>query len=96
MDNPPTVAGINDPIDPMLGPHSSLMQWPFKLIYWYESGETELFNLESDPSEQVNLVEPDAARGAELLYSLSSMLEESNARLPTRDGESVRPVVSQW
>jgi arylsulfatase A len=73
MENPPTVAGINDPIDPMLGPHSSLMQWPFKLIYWYESGETELFNLESDPSEQVNLAEShEVAIGRSCSTDLSS------------------------
>jgi uncharacterized sulfatase len=95
MENPPTVAGINDPIDPLLGPHSTLMEWPWKVIHWYETGETEVFNLESDPSEQMNLAESHDAKRVELLQDLTRLLEESNARLPTRDGEFVRPMTSQ-
>jgi len=84
MENPPTVAGINDPVDPVLGPHSSILEWPWKLIYWYETEDAELFNLDNDIGEQDNLAQSHEVMHDELMRNLNRMLEDADARLPTR------------
>lgn len=83
-DEVPQVAGIDDERVPFLGPQSSILEWPWKLVHWYEDNSVEVFNLERDPSEQENLAESHGAMVDELTTNLQRMLKSADARLPTR------------
>lgn len=47
----------------------SIINWPWKLISW-KNGKIELFNLEKDPSEKIDLSETDEKKKTELLSQL--------------------------
>jgi arylsulfatase A-like enzyme len=63
-------------------PLSVIMKGPWKLIYYYEYESYELFNLEEDISESVNLAGslPDLEKG--LLNTLRKWVEETGAPVP--------------
>jgi arylsulfatase A-like enzyme len=66
-------------------PSSVIRSKDWKLIHFYESGESELYNLALDPFEKndVSAAHPDRVAG--LTRKLTSWLEETGAKFPERD-----------
>lgn len=65
-------------------PGSAIRVGDEKLIYRYDDGSLELYNLADDLSEERNLVDSQPARAQQLLGRLKAWLNETNAKLPTR------------
>jgi WD40 repeat protein len=63
-------------------PQSSIRRGDYKLIYFYEDDQVELYNLKTDPSESNNLSYIMAAKASELKSALLAGLKEMKARLP--------------
>ena len=63
-----------------LGPQGAIRCGNFKLIEWFETGTTELYDLSTDPEEQQNLssLQPTVAD------SLQSMLQDWRMRIGAR------------
>ena len=59
----------------------ALIRGNWKLVLHRDTGERELYDLASDPREQVNLAQRDAARAAQLADELTSALA-SETRAP--------------
>ena len=55
----------------------------YKLLYYYKTGETKLYNLREDISEMNDLSKADQARTEELLQLLKSWLVEVEAKFPS-------------
>ena len=66
------------------GPHSVLRQGDFKLIRWYESGLSELYNLSSDPREAHDLARAEPELLEQLNAELDTWLRSVDAKLPRR------------
>lgn len=64
-------------------PCGSILKGEWKLIEWFETGETELFHLANDPYEQKNLSQENPEKKAELLADLRRWRENVGAQLPT-------------
>jgi len=64
-------------------PFSAIRLEKYKLIYFYEDGHTELYDLEKDISEKNNLVKLLPAKVNELHNSLKIWLNKVNAPIPT-------------
>lgn len=60
------------PIEPALRPHSAIRKGDFKLIYYWDTRATELFNLAQDPAETRNLASGSAAQVDALRAELQS------------------------
>ena len=73
------------PVTTVVRPQSAIRQGPWKLIYAPEDHSTHLFNVSSDPGEQVDLStrHPDVLQ--HLTQSLLDYLGAADARLPTRN-----------
>ncbi len=65
-------------------PGSVILRGPWKAHYYYESGEWELYNLESDIGEKVNLVSHEHEVASILAQDLLRFLIETQADLPLR------------
>ena len=63
-------------------PYSIVRGGNWKLIRWYENGSTELYNLDEDISESINLVESYPSKTNELNKKLDGWLSEVNAKIP--------------
>ncbi len=69
----------------------------WKLIYRYDPASKgqekhELFNLKSDPFENVNLVSKKPEKLKEMIKAMSQQLEKENALYPLdKDGKELRP-----
>jgi len=68
-------------------PSSVIRDKEWKLIHYWEDGRDELYNLQSDISEQDDIIihHPDIAR--RLRVKLDTWLREVNAKVPTKDPE---------
>ncbi len=64
-------------------PGSAVRKDNWKLIVYYEDNRSELFNLEDDPGESVNIADNYPGKVLELREILNSKLAETNGRLPT-------------
>ena len=60
----------------------------WKLIHFYEEGETELYNLERDPGETIDLSQTDPVRTKALLEELRTWQQAMNAQQPVLRKES--------
>ena len=78
------------------GPHSSIIQDDFKLIHFYESGQSSLFNLKKDIGEQNDLAKTNQAQTAKLEKQLRDYLGAVDAQLPTvnRNHDPSKPMAS--
>ncbi len=76
--------GINDDVVPFVEPHSAIRKGAFKLIYFYESGREEFYDLRSDLSEQHDLAESQAEKTSILSRALIASLRGASARFPTK------------
>ncbi|HIG28014.1 MAG TPA: sulfatase [Verrucomicrobiales bacterium] len=74
----------HDDKDP-LGPASSLLLDGYKLIRYYQTGNSQLFNLEKDLGEQTNLAGQMPEKVTELETRLTTYLQEVNAQIPVID-----------
>ncbi len=68
-------------------PSSIIRSGPWKLIHYHEDRHDELYNLESDPGEQNNLLADNSAKASELRQRLDNWLVEVDARFPVPDPE---------
>jgi arylsulfatase A-like enzyme len=65
-------------------PYAIVRSGDFKLIYYFDGSEAELFDLKNDPGESRNLIKSDPKIADELLGKLDTWFTETNARLPVR------------
>lgn len=64
-------------------PYSSIRSGDWKLIYNYEDGSMELFNLKEDLSESTDLSQLNPRKRDELYQKLLKWIEETHAPIPT-------------
>lgn len=64
-------------------PYSSIRSGDWKLIYNYEDGSMELFNLKEDLSESTELSQLNPRKRDELYQKLLKWIEETHAPIPT-------------
>ena len=64
------------------GPHSALILGNMKLLKFYETGETKLFDLSNDLSENIDLSTKVPKQTEALSKRLESYLKEVGAKLP--------------
>ena len=64
------------------GPHSAIIQGRYKLMYFYETGKSSLFDLDEDISERNDIAKEKSELTAELEKKLKSYLSEVKAQLP--------------
>jgi len=73
------------------GPCSAVRSGDWKLIEFFESGTSELYDLAADPGEQRNLAEKEPKRAAELLAKLHAWQSSTNAPCPTKSNPAYDP-----
>ena len=66
-------------------PAGAIRSGDYKLIEYYDTGETELYNLKKDISEQHNLAEENAELAKELQQRLHQWREEVQAQMPAKN-----------
>ena len=73
--------GYDDGRDPLFRtrPGSVIIEGKWKLHYYYEDGGKELYNLNTDPGERINLTSINTIKTEELLSKLEAWLEEEKA-----------------
>jgi len=64
-------------------PGGAVLEGNFKLIEFFETGQLELYDLEEDIGEKVNLAESNPAKAQELYGKLLAWRAETNAPMPT-------------
>jgi len=65
-------------------PASAIRSGPYKLIYFYDDESVELYHLEEDLSESIDLAPKQPERAAAMKAQLLQWLENVGAGLPTR------------
>ena len=68
------------------GPASAILLGSYKLIRFYESGESKLFDISEDIGERNDLAAALPEKVAELDGRLTAYLKEVDAQLPTVNG----------
>lgn len=71
------------PVGPGIGATCSIRQGDWKLVYYYENGKKELFNIRQDISETNNLAENEYELTQRLSVELSNYLREVDAQRPS-------------
>ncbi len=66
-------------------PGSSILMYPWKLIEFFENGRVELYNLEQDPGEQIDLAVSETERAAIMKGKLHLWQSEKGALIPERN-----------
>jgi hypothetical protein len=61
---------------------SAIRDDQFKMVYQYETGHYELYDLTNDISESINLVQANSTKAFELSAALRSYFVEVNATMP--------------
>ncbi len=64
------------------GPHSAIIDGNLKLIHFYETGHSKLFDLDKDLGEQTDLADSDKLATKQLQKKLSQYLVSVNAQMP--------------
>ncbi|MBE9510042.1 MAG: sulfatase-like hydrolase/transferase [Bacteroidetes bacterium] len=77
--------------DPTIKPFSAIRNGDWKLIYGYEKGRVELYNLKNDIGEKKNLLEQNREKADELCRELREYLISVKAQTPV-DRETLKPV----
>jgi len=62
-------------------PSGAILSGDWKLIEWFETGKTELYNLAADPNEEKDLSAENPAKAAELLADLKKWRESVGAQM---------------
>lgn len=68
-------------------PSSIIREGDWKLIYYWEDGGVELYNLKNDPGEQYNLSSKHPGETERLAEKLMGWIAKTNANKPTIDPE---------
>ena len=68
-------------------PSGAVRMGRWKLLEWFEDGAVELYDLETDPGERVDLSGAQSERVQELLSRLRTWREEVGANMPREDSE---------
>ncbi|MBD8491305.1 sulfatase [Echinicola sp. CAU 1574] len=68
-------------------PSSIIRDGKWKLIHYYENDKKEVYNLEVDPEEKVDLSTKEPKVTAQLMKKLNKYLEKNNVRYPYADLE---------
>ena len=66
-------------------PGTAIRQGPYKLIEFYEDKHVELYHLENDIGEQMDLSQQEPERVDQMKEKLHRWLQEVNARSPTEN-----------
>lgn len=66
-----------------IGPTCTIRRGDYKLIYWYEDGTKELYNIRTDISESKNLAKTHPLKTKRLSKYLSEELRKYNAQRPS-------------
>ncbi|SEJ77599.1 Arylsulfatase A [Cyclobacterium xiamenense] len=70
------------PTGPGIGASSTIRSGDWKLIYYYEDQQAELFNIPGDIGEQHNLIQKYPQKATEMAKQLGSYLRSVNAQRP--------------
>jgi arylsulfatase A len=82
--NPVLPIGIEDGYISFTRPHSVIRKGCYKLIYFYENKNVELYDLRADIAEQHDISEISTEVTVSLRDELLAYLDSVNARFPTR------------
>ena len=63
-------------------PYSIVRSGDYKLIYYFDGSEAELFDLTNDPLEEKNLIKQFPLIASQLKNKLEKWWKETDARLP--------------
>src|SRR5690606_5786875 len=63
-------------------PGSAIRKENWKLIHFYETDSVELYNLQSDPEESIDVSRKFPEKALSLLAELQSQLKRNNAQFP--------------
>ena len=76
-----------------MGPYSAIRKGDWKLIYFYGTNSTELYNLKTDISEHFNLAAKYPYKTKEFITLLKQQLKKENAQFPINEltGEVMYP-----
>ncbi|MCB0688153.1 MAG: sulfatase [Saprospiraceae bacterium] len=77
-------------------PASAIRHGDWKLIYFYDTGESELYNLKDDVGESNNLVNTNPEKSKELKAQLDRWLEETHADLPKQNPDFDEARRGEW
>nr|WP_294898034.1 sulfatase [uncultured Pedobacter sp.] len=79
-----------------MGPFSAIRKGDWKLIYFYGTNSTELYNLTNDIGEHHNLATKYPSKTKELVGILNKKLGEEDAQFPINEttGNFIRPVTN--
>lgn len=64
-------------------PGGAIRSGPYKLLEYFENGTTQLFNLDDDPGELVDLVDREPETTSALLAELHAWRKSVSAAMPT-------------
>jgi arylsulfatase A-like enzyme len=64
-------------------PGRALRKGPWKVVYFFEEDHYELYQIEHDPEEKIDLADREVAKLYELKKLLSDWIEEMGAQSPT-------------
>lgn len=84
FDSCPEKIGIEDGYISQTRPQAAIRKGTFKLIYFFEDGRRELYNLENDIGEQKNLVDELPEKTTTMTKTLLEYLQSVNARFPEK------------
>jgi arylsulfatase A-like enzyme len=68
-------------------PGAAIRQEDWKLIAFYETGESELYNLKTDPEERNNLIDVEPAKATALKDKLLEMQQATGAQFASKREE---------
>jgi len=74
--------GVEDGYVSQTQPQSAIREGPYKLLYFFETGRCELYDLEKDLSEQHNLVSEMPEKAQQMRRKQLEYLQAVHARLP--------------
>lgn len=83
-DERPATIGVEDGYVSQTRPQSAIRKGRYKLIYFWEEEQAELYDLESDPGESQNLAKLMPEKATSLKAELLGYLDAAGARLPQR------------
>lgn len=73
------------------GPASCILSGDWKLIYWYDKQQFELFNIKRDLGESTNLVSQEKEKFQSLKKELDHWLQKNGAKFPQLNPNFVMP-----